>query len=71
MRSAEQRLAEMGLLAKLKAGDQAAFEHFYNQYHLQLHHSILNLVRQEIVAEELLQDLFLKDREDDALRFQL
>lgn len=60
MRSAEQRLEEMGILAKLKAGDQAAFGHFYNQYHLQLHHRILHLVRQEIVAEELLQELFLK-----------
>jgi RNA polymerase sigma-70 factor (family 1) len=60
MKSAEQQLAEIGLLAKLKAGDQAAFEHFYNLYHLQLHHKILSLVGQEIVAEELLQDLFLK-----------
>lgn len=60
MGSAEQRLAEIGVLAKLKAGDQAAFAHFYNLYHLELHHSIFNLVRQEIVAEELLQELFLK-----------
>jgi len=60
MRSADQQLSEIRLLAKLKAGDHVAFEHFYKQYHLQLYHKILNLVRQEIVAEELLQDLFLK-----------
>ena len=60
MKIAEQQQPEIGLLAKLKAGDQAAFEHFYKTYHLQLHHKILNLVREDIVAEELLQDLFLK-----------
>lgn len=47
-------------LAELKAGDQAAFKYFYDKYSPQLYRKILKMVRLQEIAEELLQDLFLK-----------
>lgn len=60
METAQQQLVETELLARLKAGDQAAFEHFYDKYRLQLYHKILKMVGIDIIAEELLQDLYVK-----------
>ncbi len=48
------------LLADLKAGDSAAFKYFYDKYHIQLYRKLLKLVQIDVIAEELLQDLFLK-----------
>lgn len=52
--------AEKVLLIDLKSGDQAAFRHFYDSYHLPLYRKLLRLVQIDVIAEELLQDLFLK-----------
>lgn len=44
----------------LKAGNQSAFKHFYDLYHVSLYRKLLKFVHVDAVAEELLQDLFLK-----------
>ncbi len=51
---------EQTLLTDLKSGGQAAFNYFYEKYSLQLYRKLLKMVRINVVAEELLQDLFLK-----------
>lgn len=66
---------EQSLLKALKAGDHAAFNHFYEKYSLQLYRRLLNMVQVDVVAEELLQDLFTKvwerrDQLDTELSFQ-
>ncbi len=48
------------LLAELKSGNKIAFKHFYDKYHLPLYRKLLKLVQAEVIAEELLQDLFMK-----------
>lgn len=48
------------LLIKLKSGDLPAFTYFYNQYSLAILRRFKHMVAIEEVAEELLQDLFLK-----------
>lgn len=60
MNSTELQGAEKVLLIDLKSGDQAAFRHFYDKYHLPLYRRLLRLVQVDVIAEELLQDLFLK-----------
>ncbi|GAA4781510.1 RNA polymerase sigma-70 factor [Olivibacter ginsenosidimutans] len=52
--------AESERLARLKAGDQSAFEWFYHQYKYPLAANLLKLVKSEEVAEDILHDLFLK-----------
>lgn len=50
----------------LKQGSERAFGFFYKKYAPQLHIRLLNLVRVDFVAEELLQELFVKvwDKKD-------
>lgn len=48
------------LLLQLKQGDEAAFNTLYLTYSKQLYKKINRLVKNEFVADELLQDLFLK-----------
>lgn len=48
------------LLAELKAGGQGAFNYFYKKYSSPLYRKLLKMVRVDVIAEELLQDLFLK-----------
>lgn len=48
------------LLIDLKSGDEAAFRYFYNEYHVALYRRLLKLVQLEVIAEELLQDLFIR-----------
>ena len=53
-------LNEVELLARLKAGDELAFECLYQIYSPQIHFKLLKLVKLQSLAEELLQDVFVK-----------
>jgi RNA polymerase sigma-70 factor (family 1) len=53
-------LHEKELLSKLQLGSEDAFEQLYRTYSLQIFKKILSLVKEEEIAEELLQDVFLK-----------
>lgn len=48
------------LLAGLRAGDVSAFNQLYAQYSRPLYSKMFQLVKSEKVAEELLQDLFVR-----------
>jgi len=51
---------ETKLVEKLRSGDSAAMEEFYNLYRTRLHSLILEQVgRDEAVAEDLVQEVFL------------
>lgn len=51
---------ESTLLNDLKSGSAAAFKFFYDKYSIPLYRRIFKLVKIEVIAEELLQDLFVK-----------
>jgi len=51
---------ESDLLLKLQAGDTRAFEQLYHQYSPRLYLNILKMVKDELTAEELIQELFTK-----------
>lgn len=51
---------EIELLTLLRQGDQAAFSKIYDEYKGRLSYKLLILLKDEKLAEELLQDLFLK-----------
>lgn len=51
---------EKYLLSLLKEGDYAAFESIYHNYSLRILGRIIRLVRSKHIAEEVLQELFLK-----------
>lgn len=53
-------LNENELLVKLAEGDDHAFEQLYLIYSPRIYQKILQLVKQPALAEELLQDLFVK-----------
>ena len=53
-------LDENLLLTELKSGSPTAFKYFYDKYHLQLYRKLLKMVQVDVIAEELLQDLFMK-----------
>ncbi len=48
------------LISRLQAGDEKAFERIYFLYSESLYGIIYNIIRDEKIAEELLQDVFLK-----------
>jgi RNA polymerase sigma-70 factor (family 1) len=48
------------LIEQLKNGSEQAFTQLYDLYSKQLYNNILRLVKDKDIAEELLQDLFLK-----------
>lgn len=48
------------MLTELRAGEEYAFKHFYDIYNIPLYRKLLKLVQIDVIAEELLQDLFLK-----------
>jgi RNA polymerase sigma-70 factor (ECF subfamily) len=60
MKGAEPYSDELSLLADLKSGGEAAFNYFYDKYSLQLYRKLLKMVQADVIAEELLQDLFMK-----------
>lgn len=51
---------EERLLLRLKGGDDLAFKLIYDHYKDSLGNSLLSLLKSEVLAEEVLQDLFLK-----------
>jgi len=51
---------EIGLLTELKSGSESAFKFLYDNYSIQLYRRIFKLVKIEVIAQELLQDLFVK-----------
>ena len=51
---------EQELLVRLAAGDEYAFEQLYLIYSPKIYAKILQLVKQEELAEEILQDVFVK-----------
>jgi len=51
---------EKELLIRLRAGDGQAFERLYRTYSLRIFKKLLRLVKQEEIAEELLQDVFMR-----------
>ena len=53
-------LHEKELLSSLQLGNEDAFEQLYRIYSLQIFRKILSLVKEEEIAEELLQDVFLR-----------
>lgn len=53
-------LDERNLLIELKAGNERAFEQVYNLYSLRLYGFLLKLVKDENIARDLLQELFIK-----------
>jgi DNA-directed RNA polymerase specialized sigma24 family protein len=53
-------LHEEDLLTRLQSGDEKAFEQLYHIYSLQIFKKLLSLVKQEEIAKELLQDVFLR-----------
>lgn len=51
---------EQGLLKKLRDGDGLALDFFYQRYSLCIYRKIKKMVKGEMAAEELLQDVFVK-----------
>lgn len=51
---------EKSLLAQIGRGDEQAFEKIYQTYAGRLYGNLLKLVKSESIAQEILQDVFLK-----------
>jgi RNA polymerase sigma-70 factor (family 1) len=51
---------EKQLLDDLRSGSEAAFTELYRQYSVRLYYNILALVKDDHIAEELVQDIFSK-----------
>lgn len=51
---------EKELLKQLREGSAQALDYFYHQYSLTIYRKLLKMVRVEIIAEELLQDVFVR-----------
>lgn len=51
---------EVQLLLRLRDGDDLAFGQIYDRYKARLGYSLLRLLKSEVLAEELLQDVFMK-----------
>lgn len=49
---------ESQLIADLKMGSQAAFTQLYNHYSQKIYFNVLAMVKDELIAEELVQDIF-------------
>jgi RNA polymerase sigma-70 factor (family 1) len=53
-------LTEKELVELLKNGNKCAFDQLYHNYKGRIYHNILKIVKLEGVAEEILQELFVK-----------
>ncbi len=53
-------IGEQQLIALLHSRDKAAFEYLYDHYAGALYSTVLRIVRSEDIAEEVLQDVFLR-----------
>lgn len=47
-------------LKRLLEGDEKAFEYFYDRYSLPVYRKLLKMIKVEFVAEEILQNVFIK-----------
>jgi len=58
---------EVDLIGRLRARDRAALEYLYDHYSAALYGVIFRIIRKEEIAEEVLQDVFVKiwDRFDN------
>lgn len=52
--------SEKELIHRIKSGDQDAFEQLYRRYATKLTHRLLHLLKSEELAQDILQDVFLK-----------
>jgi RNA polymerase sigma-70 factor (ECF subfamily) len=48
------------LIMRMQQGNEMAFSRIYERYHKALHGVIFNVVKKEDIAEEILQDVFMK-----------
>jgi len=53
-------ITEANLIAGLKARDRQALEHLYDNYSAALYTVVLRIIKRDDIAEEVLQDVFLK-----------
>jgi RNA polymerase sigma-70 factor (family 1) len=53
-------ISEYNLLQKLKKGDLKAYQQLYDRYHLQVYNWALKFVKIPAIAEDIVQDVFLK-----------
>ncbi|WP_158798360.1 RNA polymerase sigma factor [Pedobacter sp. L105] len=53
-------LSEVELLGLLKLGDKRVFDHFYKSYSLPIYRKLLKMTKVDILAEELMQDVFVR-----------
>jgi RNA polymerase sigma-70 factor (ECF subfamily) len=53
-------ISEAELIARLKRKDKSAIDYLYNHYSGVLYGVVLRIIRKEELAEEVLQDVFLK-----------
>ncbi len=51
---------EPQLLSDTAAGDQRAFQRLYQHWHTQIHGYVLNVVKSPALAEDLVQEIFIK-----------
>lgn len=51
---------EQSVIQRLQKGDSDAFLELYNHYHPALYHYVLRFVKSPAIAEDVLQDVFLK-----------
>ncbi len=55
-----QAIDEKELLIQLREGSCQALDYFYHQYSLRIYRKLLKMVRVEVIAEELMQDVFVR-----------
>ncbi len=48
------------LMLKVQKGDVTAFETLYDRHHKRLYHFILSFIREKPLAEDILQETFLR-----------
>ncbi len=51
---------EKELLIKLRDGSGQALDYFYHQYSLKIYRKLLKMVRVDVIAQELMQDVFVR-----------
>ena len=51
---------EQEILSELKAGNEEAFTVLYHQYSGPMYYNVLKMLKDEILAEEIVQDIFTK-----------
>ncbi len=54
------KMLEKDLIIDIQKGNIQSFDALYNRYSLKIYRTLLKMVKEELVAEELLQDVFVK-----------